>query len=460
MWSLKKKLFVIIPSVIILILLIALIVYFAKKSETAKLDPSRMAVFGYSVSAQMVSRLFESFPDQKIQGAVMLGGGNLSCYTLDSSTCPTGVTEPSYDSGIKDFQDHPPTLLVQTKNDWFADPNASIDYYNTLKSNGAPAALVTTDGKRHGLCPCGVDPVINFLEAVLTRENFHQPNKSWSSYCAYKSNEVENCSKTSKESCDGAGCCWDPKSTKGFKCFRPKLPDPDNLSWNGGKNPDNQFFLKLFKEIETNTILSGKKNSRKSSSICNEKLENYKVNKNFNAGTNCGSPENCTFLSTDNFPLTVSQMRKPSVPGSFNTSESICKNEVNFPNSNTCPQYVQYWYKVLTNATWDFSSAKNVSNDRYVSIALPTCGKMPKNGWPFVLYLSFMFNDNGKQVDGWYLSTGSGGLVSLNKNNFSQDNEYGRLELSVVFNSLLAKGIAVVFTSEVLNDSYFYAGGK
>ena len=163
-----------------------------------KLDYGRIGLFGYSVGAQMVSRCMNEFPllklsdgtsFPKIEAAVMLAGGSLACYNETNNLspccvapacpgrckktgkacvgwcCPSGVSEPNYDNGILPWSDHPPVLLLQTEKDEYADIYAWSKYFDTVSNksgNKVDLYAMIAGGDRHGLCPCQINPIINF----------------------------------------------------------------------------------------------------------------------------------------------------------------------------------------------------------------------------------------------------------------------------------------------------------
>ena len=470
--------------VIIAIILIFLILYkkpqpqvppSSLNSEEAdkQLNFNRMAVVGYSIGAQMVSRFFESFHNLKLKdgspfpiplAGIMISGGSMSCYTGDANTCPENTSETSYDMGIIPWSKHPPVLLIQSINDNFAPhgkDGASQRYFEQLNKNNAPVALVTTGGDRHGLCPCGVDPSVNFIKKILLqKENFEQSNNlAWNNYCKpFENSNYENCNEDNVNDCNSAGCCWnDKRSHSEYKCFRPKKLDKNNLSWNGSKNPDFVYLQNLFGYMKgtpsTNKELPLNTNCSYGS------LVNFTDNHFYETTGNCGKYSDCTTIISKTFPLSKNELLQASVPDRLISSDTLCTSIVKVGQNNVCPDYVQYWLKVIdNNADWSFYNDTNTyNNSRQTAIALPRCKKMPKDGWPYVLYLDFMLA-NGKS-DGWGDNDTTGGMLSINPS-ITTKNELGLLELATLFNTLLIEGIAIVFTSELFSDSYFYAGGK
>jgi hypothetical protein len=66
-----------------------------------QLNFNRMAVVGYSVGAQMVSRFFESFHKLKLKDGSSFPiplAGSMSCYTGDNNTCSANTSELFNDS--------------------------------------------------------------------------------------------------------------------------------------------------------------------------------------------------------------------------------------------------------------------------------------------------------------------------------------------------------------------------
>ena len=111
----------------------------------------RMALIGYSVGAQMVSRSMNDFPSQRtdsgasfprVRAAVLASGGSMYCYAYTSKRpprsygrcfrraksepglrrhfedrigcCPRNFTERAFDTGKLPWAEHPPVLLMQT----------------------------------------------------------------------------------------------------------------------------------------------------------------------------------------------------------------------------------------------------------------------------------------------------------------------------------------------------------
>merc|ERR1712192_38242 len=129
--------------------------------QGVKLDSSRMGMVGYSTGAQMVSRAINNYPYlqtaagvpfPEIKAALIIAGGSYHCYSYDDldkeppnylpcpfgnkvGCCPTNETESVYDYGKRDWNLHPPTLLLQAKNDCYAAWDASKHYYSIMSSN-------------------------------------------------------------------------------------------------------------------------------------------------------------------------------------------------------------------------------------------------------------------------------------------------------------------------------------
>ena len=176
-------------------------------TDLLKLDYNRIGFIGYSVGSQMTSRCINDFynlktinniPFPKISVAMMVSGGSLECYKYcdgeiytkdtcnlqnndpilnfkedcnnkNNSTgcCPIDYTEPNYHNGTLDWSEHPPVILVQNKCDTYADPNASIFYYNALQKNNVISELITGAGDTHNLFPSAIIPSYNFLIKYL-----------------------------------------------------------------------------------------------------------------------------------------------------------------------------------------------------------------------------------------------------------------------------------------------------
>lgn len=159
-------------------------------------DYNNMAVMGYSVGAQTVSRMVNDFPMMKtslradmptILGGIMIGGGSYHCYEYDSNTppknfrpcarwdlscCPTNKSEDNYDNG--NLTNHPPMILLQGHNDIYAAWEASLNYFTILSSRNTPCfriigPVVNKDTKlgRHGAYICQIPCVIGFLSNYI-----------------------------------------------------------------------------------------------------------------------------------------------------------------------------------------------------------------------------------------------------------------------------------------------------
>ena len=174
--------------------------------KNLKLDYENMAILGYSVGAGAVSRYINEFPllktnngisFPKIKLGIMLGGGSYLCYSLDCKNdpkcsvsertksgiggesfnpcvnpnictrgcCPTNISEINYYKKRFDWKDHPPIILMQSINDYLADRNASLYYYNVMKKNNVPCLRLTANTNVHGLASVKsqINPSIPFL---------------------------------------------------------------------------------------------------------------------------------------------------------------------------------------------------------------------------------------------------------------------------------------------------------
>ena len=144
------------------------------------LNLNSVVLMGYSSGAGMASLILEkqeeiSFP--QISALILIAGGSHFCYAYGSGSlpsqfvpchdenkgcCPRNITEFRFDRPTPATM-HPPTLLCQAKNDFYADVNASIFYFEKLKSDNQPAALITAEGSQHGLAPCQIESLITFV---------------------------------------------------------------------------------------------------------------------------------------------------------------------------------------------------------------------------------------------------------------------------------------------------------
>ena len=180
----------------------------AVPSVPSALDYHKCGLLGYSVGAQMVSRCYNEFPFlqtvpqrkpfPRIAAGMMVSGGSMHCYEYCNADpksrlrgpsgalckrqpvnyepcydseglgcCPKDLTEPNYDKGVLPWSIHPPTLLAQTENDSFADPNASAYYYDTLQKHDVPSQLITGLGSNHNMFPAAIIPALDFFKKYL-----------------------------------------------------------------------------------------------------------------------------------------------------------------------------------------------------------------------------------------------------------------------------------------------------
>ncbi|MEC7085124.1 MAG: hypothetical protein VXW60_03215, partial [Bacteroidota bacterium] len=131
------------------------------ENNNLKLDCSSIGLIGYSVGAQAASRAMNDFPFMKttsgksfpkIQFSIMIAGGSYFCYENKTLTCPKDKFEDSYTTGKLKWEDHPYVLLIQQKNDFFADPMASLYYKNNLEAHVKhKVTRVTSNSNTHGI---------------------------------------------------------------------------------------------------------------------------------------------------------------------------------------------------------------------------------------------------------------------------------------------------------------------
>lgn len=167
----------------------------------------KMALFGYSVGAQAVSRYINEFPFLRtyksykfpdIKSAILLAGGSYQCYNYalyddeklfknctsdkkkNNGCCPENFTEENYMDSVLSWKNHPPVMCIQQLNDFFADPNASIYYINELKKHNVPCTRLTSYGYQHGFANNDqVKEAELFTSDYLTDKNFFaQTNNS------------------------------------------------------------------------------------------------------------------------------------------------------------------------------------------------------------------------------------------------------------------------------------------
>jgi hypothetical protein len=179
-------------------------------NSTVRLNHRRLAIVGYSVSAQMVSRCYNNFPSlrtpagrpfPRIRAGILIGGGSMHCYEYLASPqevqriqrqgaaalpsdfrpcnpavakhplrlgcCPHDRTEDVYDNRSIPWAAHPATLLLQSHDDDQATTGASQYYFNVMKARGATAAKIVAAGIVHGLVESQVGPAASFLREFV-----------------------------------------------------------------------------------------------------------------------------------------------------------------------------------------------------------------------------------------------------------------------------------------------------
>ena len=171
------------------------VITFLKRGLTAaggpnvSFDISRMSCMGYSVGAQMASRLLESYVDILPEGAliksvVLVAGGSLFCYSYEDpdrlppvfspcafaedvnrGCCPNDITEPRY---LRSGAGKPPVLLLQAKDDHYADTAAAAKYIRAVqKVGGSSACWVSYQGSLHGAYPAQAGVTVAFIINTL-----------------------------------------------------------------------------------------------------------------------------------------------------------------------------------------------------------------------------------------------------------------------------------------------------
>lgn len=160
-----------------------------QQQQSPSLNANRVALMGYSVSAQEVSSLLEHWPADAFdpKAVVLLAGGSLYCYAYPgiSATsplpdafkpcdkdpakrgcCPHSITEPRFD--LTPGAASPPTLVVQQTDDFYADPMAARKYFETRKAHGnGPVCLTEFNGSDHGPALSQQGVIISFLRHYL-----------------------------------------------------------------------------------------------------------------------------------------------------------------------------------------------------------------------------------------------------------------------------------------------------
>ena len=171
-----------------------------------KLNFSDMAFLGYSVGSQAVSRYINEFPFlktingtkfPKIISAVLIAGGSYFCYDsylhkikpdnfkncideINRGCCPNNIIEQNFHDGTLKWSDHPPVLLVQQSNDFFADPNASIYYFNIMSKNNAPVLRISDNSDTHGINSFQQsNQIFNFISNIFDLEDKQTINKNF-----------------------------------------------------------------------------------------------------------------------------------------------------------------------------------------------------------------------------------------------------------------------------------------
>ena len=175
-----------------------------------KLNYSNIAFLGYSVGAHAVSRYINEFPFlktisgikfPKIISAVLIAGGSYFCYDsylystkpfkncIDKISlqnpdkgrgcCPDNIIEQNFNDGTLKWSDHPPVLLVQQSNDFFADPNASIFYFNIMSKNNAPVLRISDNSDTHGINSfLQSNQILNFILNIFDLQDKQSMDKN------------------------------------------------------------------------------------------------------------------------------------------------------------------------------------------------------------------------------------------------------------------------------------------
>ena len=176
-----------------------------------KLNYSNISFLGYSVGAQAVSRYINEFPYLKtiignkfpeIVSAVLIAGGSYFCYDdylyttkpfkncIDQNSlktknnegrgcCPDNIIEQNYHEGKLKWNKHPPVLLVQQSNDFFADPNASIFYFDIMSKNNAPVLRISDNSDTHGINSFQQsNQILNFILNIFDLKNKQSKNRN------------------------------------------------------------------------------------------------------------------------------------------------------------------------------------------------------------------------------------------------------------------------------------------
>lgn len=170
--------------------------------DNLQLEYNNISLFGYSVGAGAVSRYINDFPFMttlpggfplpRIKCGVMIAGGSLYCYSKDCGQdpmcrdsdgkpdphfspcafpnlairgcCPHNLSEPNYDNGKLPWKDHPPVILIQSLDDSYADPMASVYYQQIMDKHNVPNERYTANSTVHGIASqYQIDKTINFV---------------------------------------------------------------------------------------------------------------------------------------------------------------------------------------------------------------------------------------------------------------------------------------------------------
>ena len=150
------------------------------------LNINKLAVIGYSAGAQMASFAISKFKElgfPDIIVAILIAGGVQYCYAYypnnlpkifkpcknkNIGCCPYNTLERSYMDGTYQMSEHPPTFLFQTENDFWADQNASINYYNSAVKFGVPTGkMIALNSNYHGLVYVQANAFINIIKRYL-----------------------------------------------------------------------------------------------------------------------------------------------------------------------------------------------------------------------------------------------------------------------------------------------------
>jgi hypothetical protein len=84
--------------------------------------------------------------------------------------CPANLTEQYFFEDPARYEQHPPTLLIQSEGDLSSDPNGSSFYHAAMRQHSARSAIATWPGSAHGITPFAFGFAASYIQSALGLE--------------------------------------------------------------------------------------------------------------------------------------------------------------------------------------------------------------------------------------------------------------------------------------------------